>query len=140
MISDTNNTEGLGFFLYRSTARDGLTRADLRDILSEARRRNQELQLTGCLHYEDGLFFQWLEGPADGLWRVVDLIRADTRHHDLTVLGQGALDYRRFLDWRMRFTERRDLSLLDWIAASNVSTVEPKAFRDGLVRFLQQLA
>lgn len=139
MTSDLDDLQGLGFVLYRSTARAGLDGSAMQDILRTARRRNQSLGLTGCLHHEDGLFFQWLEGPADGLRKVVASLMDDDRHCDFEILDQGALDHRRFQDWRMRFSDRDRASLMDWFARSDSSTVHRGDYAGGVVAFMMGL-
>ena len=111
----------------------------MQDILRTARHRNQSLGLTGCLHHEDGLFFQWLEGPADGLRQVVSSLVHDDRHRDFEILDQGALDHRRFQDWRMRFSDRDRASLMDWFARSDSSTVHRGDYAGGVVAFMMGL-
>lgn len=132
--------DGLGYFLYRSTACDGLNVGDLEDILQAARQRNESASLTGCLHHEDGLFFQWLEGPQHQLQHVIQSILRDTRHRDITVLGEGSLAQRRFQDWRMRFSDRKHGSLMDWFASSSASTVDRSDYAGGVAAFLQSVA
>lgn len=139
MTSDLDDLQGLGFVLYRSTARAGLDGSAMQDILRTARHRNQSLGLTGCLHHEDGLFFQWLEGPADGLRKVVASLIDDDRHRDFEILDQGALDHRRFQDWRMRFSDRDRASLMDWFARSDSSTVHRGDYAGGVVAFMMGL-
>lgn len=139
MTSDLDDLQGLGFVLYRSTARAGLDGSAMQDILRTARHRNQSLGLTGCLHHEDGLFFQWLEGPADGLRKVVASLMEDDRHRDFELLDQGALDHRRFQDWRMRFSDRDRASLMDWFARSDSSTVHRGDYAGGVVAFMMGL-
>ena len=139
MTSDLDDQQGLGFVLYRSTARAGLDGSAMQDILRTARHRNQSLGLTGCLHHEDGLFFQWLEGPADGLRKVVASLMDDDRHSDFEILDQGALDHRRFQDWRMRFSDRDRASLMDWFARSDSSTVHRGDYAGGVVAFMMGL-
>ncbi|AZY93446.1 MULTISPECIES: BLUF domain-containing protein [Paracoccus] len=139
MTSDLDDLQGLGFVLYRSTARAGLDGSTMQDILRTARHRNQSLGLTGCLHHEDGLFFQWLEGPADGLRKVVASLMDDDRHRDFEILDQGALDHRRFQDWRMRFSDRDRASLMDWFARSDSSTVHRGDYAGGVVAFMMGL-
>lgn len=131
---------GLAHFLYRSTAVERMTSQDLETILQVARERNAAAQVTGCLHHEDGLFFQWLEGPADSLRPIIESILRDTRHRDVTVLNEGPLDRRRFQDWRMRFSDRDQASLLDWFATSNASTVDRSDYAGGVVSFLQSVS
>lgn len=140
MISSLEAVQGLGFFLYRSAAQPWLDGSDMQDILEAARRRNQALGLTGCLHHEEGLFFQWLEGPAHALVQVGNLILRDGRHQDITMLDQGALDHRRFQDWRMRFSDRDRASLMDWFAGSDNSTVDRGDYAGGVVSFMMSLS
>lgn len=106
----------LGYCLYRSMARPKLERDDLDAILDRARHRNRLHGLTGCLHFENGNFFQWLEGPWRQVFRLVDILRDDDRHMNMTVLDQGSLDQRLFTDWEMRFSDRDAASLFDWLA------------------------
>lgn len=68
---------------------------------------------------------------------VLDLIRGDTHHDQLTVLDRGALDQRRFRGWPMRFSDRHQKSLMDWLAQSGASTVNPGEYTRGIVSFLQ---
>ncbi|MFN3524990.1 MAG: BLUF domain-containing protein [Paracoccus sp. (in: a-proteobacteria)] len=139
MTNRLDGIEGLGFFLYRSNAAKGVGAEALRQILGTARSRNQSLGLTGCLHYEDGLFFQWLEGPVCALRPVFVSISQDQRHERLEVLDAGGLDHRRFQDWRMRYSDRDQVSLLDWFARSDSSTVDRGDYAGGVTAFLLSL-
>jgi hypothetical protein len=134
-----DGVEGLGFFLYRSNAASGVGTDALRQILGTARSRNQSLGLTGCLHHEDGLFFQWLEGPGSALRTVFASLLQDHRHDRLEVLDAGGLDHRRFQDWRMRYSNRDQVSLLDWFAGSDSSTVNRGDYSGGVAAFLLSL-
>lgn len=140
MISDLTQIDGLAYLVYRSSAVDHLNDDNLQDILTAARDRNEENAVTGCLHYEDGMFFQWIEGPADAIHMIMSLILQDMRHYDVTVLGQGQLDARRFPDWRMRFSGRNNGSLMDWFASSDISTFDRKEYVGGVVTFLASVA
>ena len=136
MTSDLTQIDGLAYLIYRSSAVDHLREEDLDDILISARDRNEEHTITGCLHCEDGMFFQWIEGPAKSVRMIFDLIERDVRHYDVTVLGQGALAARRFQDWRMRYSDRKDGSLMDWFASSAISTFDRKEYVGGVITFL----
>lgn len=139
-MTNNHDFDGLAYVVYRSLAVDRLTETDLDDILQSARDRNQNLSVTGCLHFEDGLFFQWIEGPASAVGEVFRMINEDPRHSDLTILGEGPLDMRRFQEWRMRFSDRDDGSLMDWFANSEVPTVDRKDYAGGVVSFLTAIA
>jgi len=72
-------------------------------ILMHSRRNNRRLQVGGVLHFNNGRFFQYIEGPAD----VVDCLYAricrDPRHQDVQRLTRRPIGSRRFQDWSMKF-------------------------------------
>lgn len=135
-----NHFAELSFFLYRSSAKQDFGNSELTRILSVARDRNGSIGVTGCLHYEDGLFFQWLEGPPDAVKDVVNSILGDERHHGVTVLDEGPLAMRQFQEWTMRYSGRDQRSLMDWFAAENVSTVDRNEYAGGVLAFLQSVS
>jgi methanogenic corrinoid protein MtbC1 len=75
--------------LYRSRARRPFDGTTLAKLLHAARLRNRSEAVTGLLLYDEGLFLQWLEGPPDGLDRVVSSIRRDARHGEIEILTQA---------------------------------------------------
>ena len=120
-------------------ARPGLESKDLQNILQRAHIRNQELNLTGCLHYEEGLFFQWIEGPIEALLSIVAVISSDDRHDRIEVLDQGALEHRFFKNWQMRFSDRDNASLMDWFASSDHVTVLSSDYARGVLAFMMAM-
>src|SRR5918997_4465479 len=84
----TNTSPPLSTLVYRSRAVAPLPFEDLQHLTRTAQARNHREAVTGVLLHDDGRFFQWLEGPADGVERVMRSIRADPRHTDLDVLDQ----------------------------------------------------
>lgn len=56
--------------------------------------------------HDDSSFFHWLEGPAQGVERVMRSIRGDPRHTDLDVLNQRPSSARRFDGWGMKLAAR----------------------------------
>lgn len=91
----------LSAVVYRSTARPGLSSAELGAMLSAARARNANEHLTGLLLYTGTHFFQWLEGPVDGVDHVWASIQRDHRHQDIELLGRPHLPVRLFRGWEM---------------------------------------
>lgn len=96
----------LSTVVYRSRARSPLTDRDLRGLLRTAQARNQREAITGVVLYDDSRFFQWLEGPPDGVERVMASIRQDPRHTDLEVLAARESPARRFQGWDMKLAAR----------------------------------
>lgn len=127
-------------FFYRSVAANPRDPAMVQDILRTARRKNLEHGLTGCLHVEDGMFFQWLEGPVERMADIVALIRRDPRHHSLTVLGEGGLSARSYGDFHMRMTDRNAGSILDWLANSTATRLGTgMGYAQSVSAFLRQV-
>lgn len=96
----------LATLIYQSSATSELGAAELKQLLEHARTRNRGLSITGMLVYDEGNFFQWLEGPVlsvDKLWRS---IQNDPRHRDVRVLGKHSIPVRLFGDWEMRLAYR----------------------------------
>lgn len=96
----------LNMLAYRSRAAVSPTQAELDRILRSAQRRNHDESVTGLLIYDQGCFFQWLEGPAAGLGRVWDSICRDPRHHSIEVLREESMPNRFFGSWDMRLAQR----------------------------------
>lgn len=136
----TSDPGALAHFLYRNIATDDCGPHDIRDILNVARDRNTRLGLTGCLHVEDGFFFQWLEGPAEALTQVIASLRADWRHRDIVTLSEGGLAGRLFGGWNMNLTGLKDASIVDWLAAQGVSRREGRDYSAAILRFLQEIS
>ncbi len=96
----------VSMIVYRSRVRILPSELELELILRKAQERNGAEGLTGLLIYDQGCFFQWLEGPEDGLARVWASIQADPRHYDIEVLRQESMPKRFFGEWDMRLARR----------------------------------
>jgi hypothetical protein len=76
---------------------------ELRAIVSTARWRNKDDNLTGALLFTGGGFAQVLEGRREVVERTFERIAADRRHTDVTVLSFTPTPQRSFPDWPMGF-------------------------------------
>lgn len=95
--------------LYQSWATQDFGSLHLFKLLTEARLRNEEQQLTGHLLYWDGRFTQCVEGPSDSLDRLWCALRRDERHRDVTLLARYSIERRRFDQWTMAFSTYESL-------------------------------
>jgi hypothetical protein len=93
----------LASLAYVSKARPGLTIEQLQHLLTRARERNQRLDVTGMLVYDDGVFMQVLEGAAHHLNLVYRHIRHDPMHAGLIKLMEGPAAQRTYASWSMAF-------------------------------------
>ncbi|MDX8354924.1 BLUF domain-containing protein [Cognatiyoonia sp. IB215182] len=73
----------------------------LNQILRVAQARNTELGVTGGLFLKGDTFGQVLEGKPEALDEIMDAIRRDTRHTDITITSREAEVERVFGDWSM---------------------------------------
>lgn len=89
--------------IYLSAAVTNMEEVDLACLLAQARRRNEQLGITGMLVYADGNFLQVLEGEPDILEDLLNVIREDPRHTRFMVLVDRTITEREFGDWSMGF-------------------------------------
>ena len=90
--------------LYVSSAAKVLTDAELEQLLTSSRRRNEERRVTGALLFNDGSFFQYFEGPPEGVEDVYGYIRRSKLHEEIIELVRAPIAERQFPRWLMGFT------------------------------------
>lgn len=127
---------GLAAVLYRSIAVTPREEFESAGHAGEFAARNLGNGITGYLHFEDGMFFQYIEGPAAAVARLWASIQRDTRHRDVTVLSQGAVGTRRFARWAMGYNDAEPRSLFDWTARSGLAQKGPR-FPQVVTAFLE---
>ena len=108
---------------YRSVATSPPTETDVQRLLRAAQARNKAEGLTGVLIYDQGEFFQWLEGPADALGRVWNSILQDPRHRHITVLRDEPIADRVFDGWDLRIARGAEASVEGAVAALESSQI-----------------
>lgn len=140
---DTGSFAGadLVSLLYRSRATAAFDPAGLEELVRGARKRNHARGVTGALYYEDGCFFQWIEGPAPTVSRLFGAIGRDRRHTDVEVVSFGQTLQRVFADWNLRlyrgFDELAALHPAPLAPFARSASVDPETLRDialGLAR------
>jgi hypothetical protein len=99
-------TYALSSLVYRSRSVTPLTDYDLYELVQAAQSRNQAESVTGLMLYDDGRFYQWLEGPPDSVDRLMRSIKNDHRHTDIEILSDKQAAARQFGDWSMRLATR----------------------------------
>jgi hypothetical protein len=101
--------EGFAMFqmIYTSRETQGFAPSDLKKLLMNARRRNNEVSVTGILIYDAGMFLQALEGDETPVRATFARIEKDDRHTDVNVLRHAmSLGKRRkFGEWSMGFAD-----------------------------------
>ncbi|MEM7292297.1 MAG: BLUF domain-containing protein [Pseudomonadota bacterium] len=90
--------------IYCSAAADrALTPAELEAILEQSRRNNAKRNMTGILLFDDGAFFQVLEGDRKAVDSLFKKLKTDTRHTRINKLISEPIEERSFGDWSMGY-------------------------------------
>lgn len=98
----TFSNKDLCRLVYRSESRIAHSDvAGLDAIFRVSIANNRRDGITGCLALPDGKFVQVIEGEQTRVGELLGRIRADTRHENLTVLGEWAIRNRLFTGWAM---------------------------------------
>ncbi|WP_206057538.1 EAL domain-containing protein [Nitrincola schmidtii] len=124
LLSDHHNSleiagSPLSFLIYISRPVDDAQTEQFQQIAEKATYSNRLVGVTGRLILLDGAFIQYLEGKEIIINQLFQKICHDTRHTDVTLLMNGNIDQRLFMDWYMGF-HRLDKSYL--LNAAGVKT------------------
>ena len=89
--------------LYVSTAQADISERDVSLIVSNATRANAAWRISGALAFNGIRFCQCLEGEKDNVRALLEIIKRDRRHNNITVVAQLDIDERYFDGWDMRW-------------------------------------
>lgn len=127
--------------LYYSFADDELDTNVIRFIADKARTRNAAFDVTGHLHYESGLFVQWIEGSKQNLNEIYGYIRRDPHHHGLTSIFFDTIPARGFSSWNMATSMENNASLTKFMRERNLSLADhDQATIANIIGFLRNAA
>ena len=114
-MDDEVGKQNLVHFIYSSTAINKFSEDEILELLEIARKNNQSLGVTGILLYEDGSFFQVLEGSTEVVERLFEKISADKRHSGCTKIVVEQIETRSFSEWTMGYAgvQRAQLNSID---------------------------
>ena len=90
--------------VYVSTSIRLLSDEELIDILTVARQKNAEHNITGVLLYSEGTFLQVIEGDNENVDAIFANIKNDKRHKNIITLIDEAIPHKNFSEWAMGFT------------------------------------
>ncbi len=98
--------------VYVSFAKNkNMAEDELKGILTKARGKNKQKDITGMLLYRNGFFVQALEGDRETVIETFDIIKNDPRHRNILVLYKNKISERSFEDWSMGFNVIDDETL-----------------------------
>ncbi|WP_210546588.1 BLUF domain-containing protein [Rhodoferax sp. PAMC 29310] len=125
------------YMIYVSQAKKPMNTAELDQLLSQSRKWNTAMGLTGLLIYrystdsDTGHFIQMLEGDESEVRSLFDKIKRDKRHHTVLTFGSGEIESRMFSEWSMGFKNVDDalFSELPGYARIGEASFDPAAFQ-----------
>ncbi len=126
--------------IYCSAASKPFSREDLAELLTKARRNNEQCGVTGMLLYTEGSFFQILEGEPETVDALFETIAEDERHTDLTRIIREPIVDRSFGDWTMGYADITSEELDSIVGANDFFTSGESFVRIGSGRAKKLLA
>jgi hypothetical protein len=131
----------LSSLAYVSSAVHKLNDEELSELLIDARAFNAREGVTGALLHHDGSFFQYREGPSQGLERVYERIRHSSKHKGIIELCHQDIESQVFSVWHMGFAEAtrtllQELANAQWLSAVPSLQASPSK-PDGLALLLR---
>ena len=124
--------------LHRSEALTPEGGSAEQDILATSRRNNAAAGLTGFLHRENDIYYQWLEGPEAQVAALFGQIAVDGRHRLVKLLSRRAIPVRKFQGWTMGYANTNQGSLFDWAFEHEVPLHLPRP--EDILAFMQPCA
>jgi hypothetical protein len=107
----------------------------LAGILSVARTRNAQNDITGALICRSDLYLQLLEGPVGKIEDTLARIEEDDRHVEMRVLVRSTIQDRLFPEWAMRHDPVQSwMWTADQIAAGALDRVSAREVRSVFLR------
>lgn len=103
--------------LYISFASGPVRKLMIKEILAKASVNNPKLEVTGILICNSNIFMQLLEGKKENVEEVMERIKADSRHDQITIVYEGENTDRLFPNWSMAYKDINDFNkeILDMI-------------------------
>ena len=91
--------------VYTSLANQKMSDDNLKELLKKSRLKNETLNITGMLLYLDPFFIQILEGEEAIVNESFNIIKQDSRHHQVKLIYKKPIEERSFPNWTMGFNK-----------------------------------
>ena len=89
--------------IYTSVSSAQPEKDEVSNILAVSEKNNDVSAITGLLMFDGHRYIQILEGEAESVNHLYDVISKDTRHQELELLHIGGISARSFENWRMAY-------------------------------------
>lgn len=99
-------------FIYISKALATFDAPAIELLAIQASKKNKELEITGCLYFEEDHFIQYIEGEDTAISTLMEKIKADERHEVQETLIDHDVALRRFPSWSMRWIRKPNANII----------------------------
>lgn len=96
-----NDEQEVLTIVYASEAIEAFDKTALHELLSVARKKNEKLDITGILLYEDRSFLQIIEGRPSVIKALFNKIKKDSRHKHVAKILEFTSKQKSFDEWTM---------------------------------------
>ena len=123
--------------LYFSQTKQDVSEDQVQNILTVARKRNAELNITGVLLRGGGMFLQVLEGPEQAVLKLYVKILDDSRHRDSRIVYITPVKDRLFGNWSMGFLNENPLDVVTMaqLRGERAESVQAEQFSELIRKF-----
>lgn len=87
--------------VYKSRVKTDMSSTELYQLVKSAAQKNAARDISGVLLFDGDYFLQYLEGPADAIQSLYEIISMDNRHRNIVKLMEDHSPTRRFGVWSM---------------------------------------
>lgn len=140
MIAIAKSTQPMKYrrIIYTSHATKHFNKRNLLDLLHDSRAFNEMDGISGVLIHKEGLFLQVIEGESLFLDDLLERLKRDPRHDDVTIIDDQPTDTKLFPKWSMGCADFDDPSL-SLIPGIRTDISNPKVI-DDLIKRLPEIA
>lgn len=125
MTSSTSDAHILMSMTYVSRANPDVSAKDFNEILQQAQANNAANGITGMLTFNKDYFLQTVEGPRAQINRLLYVLIADQRHHDLQVIETRELKHRKWAKWSMNYASPTESNAAIYLKYSTTVDFNP---------------
>ncbi len=126
--------------MYASRSAEPVSASMMETILTQSRRNNAAVGVTGVLCHDGDTFMQVLEGGRAEVNAIYNAIVRDARHRDVTLIACEEIAQRRFSNWSMGRVNLARVNASILLKYGNKAEFDPYAVRASVaLAFLDEM-
>lgn len=117
----------LSQLIYVSTRNINCTDKEIKNILEDSQKKNEDKEITGVLLYSEKQFLQVVEGGQKEVIALYNVIKTDNRHSNVIMVSLSPIMERTFPSWQMG---SKDIGGENYELVSKTNENEAKEFNE----------